>query len=119
MAILTKEQAAKLAESNKPARVVIKQSADKFYIDGYLVSMIDANGEMFRKAFFPDDADGIKRFVARLQETNNYLQIKISTVSTVVELDRGLTTEKFTYTRYSGEERKTIVIDDITKIFKK
>lgn len=115
---LNTEQDKQSEKLNTPRRVIVKQSPDKMYIDGYLISMIDANGEMFRKAFFPDDTKGIKDLIAHLQKTNEYLQIKVSTVSTIVTLERGLTTEKFTYTRFNGDERKTAVIDDITKIFK-
>lgn len=114
-----KDSAEQIEAAATPKRVIVKNTAANQYIDGYLVSMIDDNGELFRRAFFPTETDKLKAFIGNLQRANRYLQVKISTVTTLVEFDRGLTTEAYTYTRYKDDQRKTSTLNDMTKIFKK
>lgn len=99
--------------------LTVKQDPNKGKIDAYMVTFITSDGEKFRKIFFPTEIPAMRKYIGQLGKQNNCLSIRISSITSMVTLERGMTTEPYTYTRTINGQTSHNSITDITKIFRR
>lgn len=91
---------------------------EKLRQTGYVLTVVDANGELFQKHYTAAEIDGLKSSLKNIQTQNRYLSIEITRVEKIATFSRGTTEEIYTFNRTQNGVNKTTLIADITKAFK-
>lgn len=91
---------------------------EKLRQTGYILSVVDENGELFQKHYTATDVEGLKRSLKNIQTQNRYLSIEITKVEKIATFTRGTTKEVYTFNRTQNGVNKTTLIADITRAFK-
>lgn len=91
---------------------------EKLRQTGYILTVIDENGEIFQKHYTATEIEGLKRSLKNIQTQNRYLSIEVTKVEKMATFTRGTTKEVYTFNRTVHGVSKTTQIADITRAFK-